>query len=248
MRRSTKHASQEFNKNAHAKTNRTRKRRRRRTLILLCVAAALTTACGIGYFRFYRKSGKPTPAIVAPVANSDPPGIILHASDSPASYHGVVINAAALERIHAHDHPEWATEYEGKLYHIGYHYVILPNGEVERGRPDHCKGCHAPHFNDCIGICMIGCFDPSIKYQGWPTVPTNAQVKAITKLCEELMTKYRIPVENVLRHYDTKRTWCPGRRYPFKKIKKDLTEFTLAHPEIRPTKFVSLETLVFKRD
>ena len=248
MRRAAKRATQRVEQSVLNKKNRRRKRRRRLLLVLIGLSVAVVAACVIGYIRFHSNFQKPSPGMLVPVAYADPPGIILHSSDSPSSYGGVVINAAALERIHAHDHPEWATEFEGKVYHIGYHYVILPNGEVERGRPDHCKGCHAPHFNDCIGICMIGCFDPDIRYQGWPTVPTDAQVKAITKLCEELMTKYRIPVENVLRHYDTKRTWCPGRRYPFKKIKKNLIEFTVAHPEIRPAKFVSLKPLLLKRD
>ena len=177
----------------------------------------------------------------------DPPGIILHSSDSPAVVRGIKIDAARLEAIHAHDHPQWATEFEGKVYHIGYHYVVLPDGTVEQGRPDHCRGCHAPHFNECIGICTIGCFDPDIKYQGWPYRPTDAQLNAIIKLCEELMTKYHIPANNVVRHYDTKATWCPGRRYPFEKIKSELDAFETSHPEIRSAKPVALPSPLFNR-
>lgn len=148
----------------------------------------------------------------------DPPGIVLHSSDSPGSVHGLPINAARLELIYSDDHPTWATTFEGKVYHIGYHYVILPDGTIEKGRPDHCIGCHAPHYNTWLGICVIGCFDPSSHHNWKPSRPTRAQLTSLISLCERLMSQYHIPPERVLRHRDTKRTWCPGRRFPYAAI------------------------------
>ena len=229
---------------------RKRRRIKRLRLIACCLIILIIVVSGLGYRWRASHRKLPSAPLVAAVESpySDPPGIILHSSDSPAFVHGVKIDATRLDAIHAHDHPQWATEFEGKVYHIGYHYVVLPDGTVEKGRPDHCKGCHAPHFNDCIGICTVGCFDPDIKYQGWPYRPTDAQVKSITSLCEELMTKYHIPASNVVRHYDTKATWCPGRRYPFGKIKNDLFAFETAHPEIRAAKPIALPSPLFNRD
>ena len=53
----------------------------------------------------------------------------------------IAINAARLEEIHKKR--GFGIEFEGKKYHIAYHYVILPDGTIEKGRPDHCEGAHA---------------------------------------------------------------------------------------------------------
>jgi N-acetyl-anhydromuramyl-L-alanine amidase AmpD len=146
----------------------------------------------------------------------DPVGIVLHDSDSPAVVNGIPINAEALERIHAKDHPNWATVFEGKTYHIGYHYVILPDGTIEKGRPDHCIGTHARKHNDWLGICVIGAFSKHRRWQ--PSTPTEEQVESVIALCRELMQKYHIPLERVKRHQDVNYTDCPGARFPYDRI------------------------------
>jgi N-acetylmuramoyl-L-alanine amidase len=200
--------------------------RRVTALVLLAVAALAIT---------WIIRGRPAhrPAATAPQSARipDPPGIILHASMTPGRVNGKPIDAAWLERIHAEDHPKWATEYEGVVYHIGYHYVILPNGTVQKGRPDHCIGCHAPHFNTWLGICLIGCFDPAIGHHWKPSRPTVAQIAALINLCERLMSEYHIPPERILRHLDTKKTWCPGRRFPYRTVMARLRKYAAAHPE-----------------
>lgn len=162
----------------------------------------------------------------------DPPGIVLHNSDSPAVYHGIPINAAALERIHAHDHPNWRTEWNGKIYYIGYHYVILPDGTIQQGRPDHCPGTHARKHNNYIGICLIGAFGHRRRW--WPSEPTPEQLKSVLSLCEKLMSKYHIPPEMVVRHRDVNQTDCPGERFPYGHIQTALKAYATLHPETRP--------------
>ncbi|HLJ55324.1 MAG TPA: peptidoglycan recognition family protein [Chthonomonadaceae bacterium] len=161
----------------------------------------------------------------------DPPGIVLHSSMTPGEVHGEPIDAKRLDEIHAEDHPQWATTFEGKVYHIGYHYVVLPDGTVEQGRPDHCIGCHAPHFNTWLGICMVGSFDPSDPHHWKPSRPTERQLAALIGLCERLMSQYHIPPERVLRHRDTKQTWCPGRRFPYDLVMAQLRAYSAVHPE-----------------
>ena len=214
-----------------------RRGKMRRSLLLLGVTVIL----GIGLLGRWialrlAHGSHPLPQMIGGPSGSlypDPPGIVLHASESPAVVNGVPINAAKLEEIHARDHPGWATVFEGKTYHIGYHYVILPDGTIEKGRPDHCIGCHAPTHNDWIGICVIGEFDPSGHKDWWPSKPTKEQIVSVVTLCKELMSRYHIPPENVWRHWDVKKTWCPGRRFPYKEIQQQLHVYAAAHPETR---------------
>lgn len=157
---------------------------------------------------------------------------MLHDSDSPAYVDGKPVNAAKLEQIHAEEHPGWATVYEGKTYHIGYHYVILPDGTVEQGRPDHCIGAHTIKHNDWLGICLIGGF--STHRHWYPEHPTSAQITSLLTLCETLMSKYHIPPERVKRHRDLRLTFCPGDRFPYTEIIQSLRAYAAVHPETRP--------------
>lgn len=108
--------------------------------------------------------------------------------------------------------------YEGRIYHIGYHYVVLPDGTVQAGRPEGCVGAHARRNNDrSLGICLVGNFssahNPSGK-QG-PTRPSAAQMDGLVDLCARLCRTYGIAPEDVRRHHDVGRTACPGDRFPF---------------------------------
>ena len=161
-----------------------------------------------------------------------PPGIVLHHSESPAVYHGVPLNAARLEDIHHREHPDWGTVYNGKTYYIGYHYVILPDGTVEQGRPDNCPGTHARTHNDWIGICLIGGFQTNNHW--WPEHPTKQQMTSLIALCERLMSKYHIPPDLVKRHRDINDTYCPGDRFPYNFLLTQLRGYAAVHPETRP--------------
>ena len=40
---------------------------------------------------------------------------------------------------------------------IGYHFVILTDGTIQRGRPLEAIGSHVKGYNNCsVGICLIG--------------------------------------------------------------------------------------------
>ena len=40
---------------------------------------------------------------------------------------------------------------------IGYHYVVMPDGEVQHGRPLFYQGAHAKGYNHCsVGVCYVG--------------------------------------------------------------------------------------------
>jgi len=209
--------------------------KRRRITVAAALSLALVVA-GYGVVKHGRHKIVPTHPIPPVVSGPrgpiypDPPGILLHHSDTPASAHGVKFDAAALDRIAAQR--GFSVKFEGKVYHISYHYIILPDGTVQKGRPDHCQGAHCPKYNNWLGICLIGDFQPPNK-RWWPTQPTDQQKKSLVTLCESLMSQYHISPENVKRHRDVHLTWCPGNRFPYDAIIQELRTYSLQHPETR---------------
>lgn len=67
-----------------------------------------------------------------------PLGIIIHHSAVPPPPGGTPIDVSVLDSIH--EKRGFSIFYWGRTYHVGYHYIILPDGTVQRGRPDHCQG------------------------------------------------------------------------------------------------------------
>lgn len=108
----------------------------------------------------------------------------------------------------------------GKEYHAAYHYLILPDGKVQKGRPDRCEGAHAPGYNSYLGISVVGDFSSADNPTGakGPVNPTPQQIKSIIELCRRLREEYNIPVQHILRHSDVAPTLCPGDRFPFRYI------------------------------
>lgn len=84
---------------------------------------------------------------------------------------------------------------------VGYHYYIMKDGTVHKGRDinyigSHCKGCNT----SSIGICLEGNFKNEM--------PTGAQLTSLTELC--LTLKASIPsIKRVLNHNDLYKTECP---------------------------------------
>ncbi|MCU1270113.1 MAG: N-acetylmuramoyl-L-alanine amidase family 2 [Acidobacteriaceae bacterium] len=112
----------------------------------------------------------------------------------------------------------------GRVYHVAYHYLILPDGRVQHGRPERCEGAHARGYNAYLGISVIGDFSTRDDQLGKkrPKTPTAKQLNAMVKLCRMLRQKYKIPLQHVLRHSDIASTDCPGDRFPFDKFMQRL--------------------------
>ncbi|HWR36784.1 MAG TPA: peptidoglycan recognition family protein [Clostridia bacterium] len=100
----------------------------------------------------------------------------------------------------------------GHVYHVAYHYLILPDGKVETGRPDRCAGAHARRYNSYLGISLIGDFSSKDNPHGerGAQAPTPQQMRALAVVCRRLMT-----LDHVIRHSDVSNTQCPGDRFPF---------------------------------
>lgn len=155
--------------------------------------------------------------------SSKPAGIIIHHAAIPPRPDGRPVDAKLIDDIHSAR--GYSAFYWGHFYHIGYHYVILPDGTVQPGWPEHCKGAHAPGYNSYIGICLIVDFSSRDNPNGARglTEPTDAQMHALTELCRSLREKYQIPLSAVRRHSDVNSsTECPGDQFPFEAFLKSL--------------------------
>jgi lipid-binding SYLF domain-containing protein len=155
-----------------------------------------------------------------------PVGIIIHHSATLPSNHRVPKTEGEVDRFH--EKRGFAVACFGKVYHVAYHYFILPNGAVKAGRPENCQGAHARGYNSYLGISLAGDFSSADNRRGrkGPTRPSNPQMKSLEALTTRLMHRYHIPVQNVLRHSDVSNTRCPGDRFPFSHLVAHLKRST----------------------
>ena len=87
---------------------------------------------------------------------------------------------------------------------IGYHFLIDGAGRIFEGRELEWQGAHAGGSNNHqnIGICMLGDFERR--------APTEAALKSLQVLLDDLRGRYRIPAERVAPHSTYGTTRCPG--------------------------------------
>jgi len=146
-----------------------------------------------------------------------PIGIIIH--------HSVLVPGTELPEVEReldrfHDSRGFEISCFGKVYHIAYHYLILPNGEIRSGRPERCEGAHARGYNSYLGIALIGNFSSHAGSRAGKGVnrPTQAQLASLVRLCCYLRQKYSIPLQHIMPHSDVSRTECPGDGLKFSTI------------------------------
>lgn len=151
-----------------------------------------------------------------------PIGIILHHTAVVPGDESVPTNMGEIDEFHRAR--GFDIRCQGHEYHVAYHYLILPDGTVKAGRPERCQGAHAKGYNSYLGIALVGDFSSTDNPDGskGPSVPTGAEMRAVTQLCRQLMEKYHIPLQHVLRHSDVARTRCPGDRFPFATLLRNL--------------------------
>lgn len=152
-----------------------------------------------------------------------PSGIIIH--------HSVLIPpsqlpAAEQELDRFHYRRGFSIYCFGQIYHVAYHYLILPNGMLKQGRPERCEGAHSRGYNSYLGIALIGDFSSEDNPRGakGPPAPTRQQMRALLALCRQLRKSYNIPIQRVMRHGDVSTTRCPGDRFPFKEFLAQLQQ------------------------
>ena len=94
--------------------------------------------------------------------------IVVHCSASPQ---GRGDDASTIHNWHT------ANGWSG----IGYHYVILEDGEIETGRPEYWAGAHVSgHNKGSLGVCLIGMGGDA----------TESQMRSLRSLLIGLTHKY----------------------------------------------------------
>lgn len=131
--------------------------------------------------------------------------IVVHHSASPLTVriHGesVPVDAAMIREWHKTR--GWRD--------IGYHFVILPDGRCEDGRPLYTPGAHCKaggrNFSG-IGICLVGNFSETI-------VP-DQQLSGLLDKVVALMAAFHLQEEDVELHREVPgaATECPGKYFP----------------------------------
>lgn len=153
-----------------------------------------------------------------------PNGIVIHHTaltrEDVTRFPGSV-TISTIESLH--EKRGYSVFYWGRVYHAGYHYLILPNGVVQAGRPENCVGSHTRGHNNTIGICLVGNFSSFDTANETPrnAEPTSEQIRTLVGLIADIRIRRGIPCDRIYRHNDLNpATRCPGDRFPWKSLQK----------------------------
>lgn len=141
--------------------------------------------------------------------------IILHHSATEAPGDG----SAVADAIMLNHRKKWQVSFPN--YVCDYHYMIGQTGKIFKGQPEELPSWHATNYKvnlESLGVCFLGNFEVSLM--------SKEQFNAGVKLLKELVLKYGIKSENVLRHKDVvsditglrNSTLCPGKNFPYEEM------------------------------
>ncbi|MGI5818282.1 MAG: N-acetylmuramoyl-L-alanine amidase [Armatimonadota bacterium] len=153
-----------------------------------------------------------------------PGGIVIHHTATGGVVGGHRVDAEVIAGWHKQE--GFSAEYRDDVYTIGYHYVILPDGTLEQGRPEWMIGAHTYGHNDFLGICLVGNFDSASNPAGrqQPARPTEEQMATLRGLLADLMRKYRLTPADIHGHGELGSTACPGDRFPMDVLREELED------------------------
>ena len=130
--------------------------------------------------------------------------ITIHCADSPNGHDFDIKDVDAWHKDRGFQRTSaWMNKHRPELKHVGYHFFIKLNGEVQQGRHPNETGAHvAGHNADNIGICLNGKdrFTP----QQWD---------ALTLLVSDLMAAYPT-ITAVKGHYEWDTGAAQGKTCP----------------------------------
>ena len=152
----------------------------------------------------------------------------------------LVIHTAAAEGswYDIEDIDEWHRERGWKM--VGYHYFILKDGTIQRGREDHMIGAHVKgHNTGSLGICLQGHGDK----EEW----TSEQWDSVISLCLRKMDEYDIPVEEIYGHRAfTDRKTCPGTKVDMDEVREKIDLASIGEIEpvpVQPPEDIKVATI-----
>lgn len=123
--------------------------------------------------------------------------IVVHCTATPE---GREVTVADITRWHKHN--GWST--------IGYHYVILLNGQIETGRPEEAIGAHVSGKNaNSIGIVYVGGTGTDNRPKN---TLTEKQADALERVLRKMVAKY--PDARIAGHNQFAPKACPSFSVP----------------------------------
>ena len=152
-----------------------------------------------------------------------PQTIVLHHSASAGSTNNDFTEATINS---AHKNRDFPVSSRG--FHVGYHYIIFPDGQLRKYRAHEEIGAHCKTDDfmngKSLGICLIGNFSE--------TEPTKSQAKTLLKLLRILDDTGVVPYGNIAPHRKYQPTQCPGNN-----ISDDLVKYfkDLVDEDIEPS-------------
>lgn len=103
---------------------------------------------------------------------------------------------------------------------FGYHYYILKDGTVQKGREDNVMGAHCR--NDGMNRKSLGiCFEGHGNFEPW----TKEQRASFEDLYKDLREEFGIPVSKVIGHREVRGVAkdCPGTLIDMDKVRNNLS-------------------------
>lgn len=120
--------------------------------------------------------------------------IFIHCSDSPFTIGNQIVDVDVIRAWHL----------KRGFEDIGYHQVILEDGEIQEGRPEDCVPAgQQGHNKESLAVCLIG--------QGYYTVKQMCSLRDLLKLW---MKRYDLTVDNIFGHYQVN----PDKTCPMMKM------------------------------
>jgi len=177
-------------------------------IIIWVAALTLLLASGLCCWVYWRSTHQPR-------RHGFPLGIVIHHTATPPYLNGKLVNVATIDAMHAARAFHVVDPKTGKVYHIGYHFLVLQNGAILHGRPEYLPGAHAKGHPQTLGIALVGNFQRSSnRGECGPCTPPPAQLHSLIWLTRYLMAKYQLTPAEVYLHRDLRQTACPGDAFP----------------------------------
>lgn len=165
-----------------------------------------------------------------------PDGVVIHHTATPDTIAGHPVDVALLDYLHGHR--GFFTWFAGRVYHVGYHYLILPEGNIQAGRPERCEGAHAGRLDvnrTYLGIALVGNFDSSNVGVNARRGPTAKQLASLETLARELMDRYHFSASRIVGHSDVNPdTRCPGNLFSIQAWRQHLYDAAQGRPSGAP--------------
>lgn len=141
--------------------------------------------------------------------------LTVHHSESGPTAGGKRVDAALIGSWHEARHINGG--FSGAQA-AAYHFVILPDGTVQAGRPLNVAGSGTRNLDDnrrSIGVVLVGDFSSKANKNGerMPDRPTAAQLRALTGLALWAFATFDFGPEQVHGHGEVATSDCPGERF-----------------------------------